>query len=226
MPPPTVDEKSMRLLADLPFKKADGNVVTDAGFDIEPAFLRQLVKTRAPRPRRTTYTADEWKAIARRPRRGGKGGRRPRHSTGREGDEAGYRRARRCQGGAPQESGRREPTVKKILAALLVLYFVAPSPPSRAIADDLVRTIDDSLSASRTSSTASSRTRESSDLDYASDTLTRAGLTSISCKSLNLENDQPDLANYYPDYISSSGSCSSTLRINFSRFVARVNTQS
>jgi hypothetical protein len=62
LPPPTVDEKSMRLLADLPFKKADGNVVADAGFDVEPAFYASWYARTSPQTDR--FTADEWQAIA------------------------------------------------------------------------------------------------------------------------------------------------------------------
>ncbi len=61
-PPPTVDEKSMQLLDDLPFKKVEGNVVADGGFEIEPAFYASwFARTSALTSR---FSAEEWKAIA------------------------------------------------------------------------------------------------------------------------------------------------------------------
>jgi hypothetical protein len=62
LPPPTVDEKSMHLLADLPFKKAEGNVVADGGFEIDPAYYASwFARTSAQTSR---FSPDEWKAIA------------------------------------------------------------------------------------------------------------------------------------------------------------------
>jgi hypothetical protein len=66
-PPPTVDEKSMHLLADLPFKKAEGNVVVDGGFDIEPAVYASWFARTSQETSR--FTAEEWSQIA--PRAGG-----------------------------------------------------------------------------------------------------------------------------------------------------------
>jgi hypothetical protein len=61
-PPPTVDEKSMHLLGDLPFRKAEGNVVADGGFEIDPAFYaRWFARTSALTGR---FSAEEWKAVA------------------------------------------------------------------------------------------------------------------------------------------------------------------
>lgn len=66
-PPPTVDEKSMHLLADLPFKKAEGNVVVDGGFDVEPAvYASWFARTSQATSR---FTAEEWSQIA--PKAGG-----------------------------------------------------------------------------------------------------------------------------------------------------------
>ncbi|RKH34857.1 right-handed parallel beta-helix repeat-containing protein [Corallococcus praedator] len=64
-PPPTVDEKSMHLLADLPFKKAEGNVVVDGGFDIDPAFYASWFA----RTSQLTglFTPEEWNQIAPKP---------------------------------------------------------------------------------------------------------------------------------------------------------------
>ncbi len=61
-PPPTVDEKSMHLLADLPFKKAEGNVVADGGFDVEPAvYASWFARTSQATSR---FTAEEWNQVA------------------------------------------------------------------------------------------------------------------------------------------------------------------
>ncbi|QSQ23247.1 right-handed parallel beta-helix repeat-containing protein [Pyxidicoccus parkwayensis] len=61
-PPPTVDEKSMHLLADLPFKKAEGNVVVDGGFDINPAvYASWFARTSQATSR---FTPEEWNQIA------------------------------------------------------------------------------------------------------------------------------------------------------------------
>jgi len=64
-PQPTVDEKSMHLLADLPFKKAEGNGVADGGFDIDPAFYASWFARTSPATSR--FTAEEWNQVAPRP---------------------------------------------------------------------------------------------------------------------------------------------------------------
>lgn len=61
-PPPTVDEKSMHLLADLPFKKAEGNVVADGGFDVDPAFYASWFARTSQVTSR--FSAEEWNQIA------------------------------------------------------------------------------------------------------------------------------------------------------------------
>ena len=61
-PPPTVDEKSMYLLDDLPFKKVEGNVVADGDFDIDPAFYASWHARTSPLTSR--FCEVEWKAIA------------------------------------------------------------------------------------------------------------------------------------------------------------------
>ncbi|RKG92805.1 hypothetical protein D7V88_04920 [Corallococcus terminator] len=62
MPPPTVDEKSMQLLADLPFKKAEGNVVADGGFDIDPAFYASWFARTSQLT--SLFTPEEWSQVA------------------------------------------------------------------------------------------------------------------------------------------------------------------
>jgi hypothetical protein len=62
MPPPTVDERSMQLLADLPFKKVEGNVVADGGFDVEPAFYASWFARTSRLTSR--FTSEEWAQIA------------------------------------------------------------------------------------------------------------------------------------------------------------------
>ncbi|MCY1039726.1 right-handed parallel beta-helix repeat-containing protein [Corallococcus sp. bb12-1] len=62
MPPPTVDEKSMQLLADLPFKKADGNVVADGGFDIDPAFYASWFARTSQLT--SLFTPEDWSQVA------------------------------------------------------------------------------------------------------------------------------------------------------------------
>jgi hypothetical protein len=62
MPPPTVDEKSMHLLSDLPFKKAEGNVVADGGFDVDPAFYASWFARTSQVTSR--FTPEEWAQIA------------------------------------------------------------------------------------------------------------------------------------------------------------------
>ncbi|MCE9667858.1 right-handed parallel beta-helix repeat-containing protein [Myxococcus stipitatus] len=61
-PPPTVDEKSMHLLADLPFKKQEGNVVADGGFELDPAiYASWFARTSSAT---SHFTAEEWSQIA------------------------------------------------------------------------------------------------------------------------------------------------------------------
>jgi hypothetical protein len=62
MPPPTVDEKSMHLLADLPFKRAENNRVVDGGFTVDPAFYASWFARVSALTSR--FTAEEWQAIA------------------------------------------------------------------------------------------------------------------------------------------------------------------
>ncbi|MCP3098697.1 right-handed parallel beta-helix repeat-containing protein [Myxococcus sp. K15C18031901] len=78
-PPPTVDEKSMHLLADLPFKKVEGNVVADGGFDVDPAFYASWFARTSRETSR--FTAEEWSQVA------------PPPSTGTEPAKAGLGRA-------------------------------------------------------------------------------------------------------------------------------------
>jgi len=61
-PPPTVDENSMHLMAHLPLRRADGNVVVDGGFTLEPGFYSSWFARTSPNTSR--FTVDDWKAIA------------------------------------------------------------------------------------------------------------------------------------------------------------------
>jgi hypothetical protein len=62
MPPPTIDEKSLRLLADMPFKKAEGNVSADGGFDVDPVFYASWFARTSELTDR--FSAEDWKLIA------------------------------------------------------------------------------------------------------------------------------------------------------------------
>lgn len=62
MSPPTVDEKSMRLLQDLSLKRMERNSVTDGRFQIDAHYYASwFARTSAITAR---FTAEEWKAIA------------------------------------------------------------------------------------------------------------------------------------------------------------------
>ncbi|NTX40348.1 right-handed parallel beta-helix repeat-containing protein [Myxococcus sp. CA033] len=61
-PPPTVDEKSMHLLADLPFKKQAGNIVADGGFDLDPAIYASWFARTSKQTNR--FTAEEWEQVS------------------------------------------------------------------------------------------------------------------------------------------------------------------
>jgi Periplasmic copper-binding protein (NosD) len=63
MPPPTIDEKNLTLLNDLPFKRQTGNQVLDGEFEFDPgAYASWLKRTSAAT---TRFTEAEWNAIAR-----------------------------------------------------------------------------------------------------------------------------------------------------------------
>ena len=91
-PPPTVDEKSMHLLADLPFKKQEGNIVADGGFDLDPALYASWFARTSKQTSR--FTVEEWSRSRR--RRRARSRRRP-----------GW--ARRSTGGRPRSCFRRTP---------------------------------------------------------------------------------------------------------------------
>ena len=62
MPPPTIEEKTIGMLADMAFKRVDGNVAANADFALDPVFYgRWFARTSVNTSR---FSADEWKAIA------------------------------------------------------------------------------------------------------------------------------------------------------------------